>query len=434
MKTSEVQSANEELQSSNEEMEATNEELQSTNEELTTVNEELQIRTNELAETLNDLEKVQNCVGFPIIVVNDQLKIQRFNAPAAGLFSLTQSLIGQHFDNLRLPVGMKSFTERIHEALQKDKVIESAIPSLERHYLLHVAPYETAIHDAHGAIVTLVDDTERRAIEEEISNSREKLLSIMNHSTSIIILKDIAGRNEFVNQQFEKTFKIQAKDILGKTDSEFLSQAVADDFRVKELEVVRRMQAIETEDHIHSGDSDLYFLSIRFPLIGPDNLPYGVCTQSSDITSKVIAESQLRLAARVFDRSSEGIIVTNPQKQVLTVNEAFSKITGYSPEEVIGNPPSFLTSGLQDSVFLDAIWNSVETQGWWQGEILNRRKNGDIYPEWLTVNAIQDHSGKTSNYVAIFSDITIVIEFASIVGDSVFEKFGVLIEPEVNII
>lgn len=406
----EVQSANEELQSSNEEMEATNEELQSTNEELTTVNEELQIRTNELAETLNDLEKVQNSVGFPIIVVSDQLKILRFNSPAAALFSLTQSMIGQHFDSLRLPVGMKSFTEHIQEALRKSKVIESAIPSLERHYLLHAVPYETTTPNVHGVIVTLVDDTERRAIEEEISSSREKLLSIMNHSTSVIILKDIAGRYEFVNQQFEKIFKIQAKDIIGKTDSEFLSQAVADDFRVKELEVIRKLQAIETEDHIHSDSKDLYFLSIRFPLIGLDNLPYGICTQSTDITTRIRAESQLRLAARVFDRSSEGIIVTNPQKQVLTVNEAFSKITGYSPEEAIGNLPSFLTSGLQDNTFLDAIWSSVETQGWWQGEIFNRRKSGDIYPEWLTVNAIQDHSGTTSNYVAIFSDITIVKE------------------------
>lgn len=406
----EVQSANEELQSSNEEMEATNEELQSTNEELTTVNEELQIRTNELAETLNDLENVQNSVGFPIIAVNDQLKIQRFNAPAAALFSIAQSGIGQHFGSLRLPIGMKSFSEKIEDALKQNKVIESAIPSQERHYLLHIAPYETAISEIRGAIVTLVDDTDRRAIEEEISSSREKLLSIMNNSTSIIVLKDIAGRYEFVNQQFENTFNIQAKDILGKTDNEFLSRAVADDFRVKELEVIRKLQPVETEDHIHFNNQDIYMLSIRFPLIGTDSLPYGICTQSSDITTRVKAESQLRLAARVFDRSSEGIIVTDQKKQVLTVNEAFTKITGYSPEEVIGKQPSFLTSSLQDSAFIESLWNNIESQGWWQGEILNRRKSGDIYPEWLTVNAIHDHSGETSNYVAIFSDITIVKE------------------------
>ncbi len=406
----EVQSANEELQSSNEEMEATNEELQSTNEELTTVNEELQIRTNELAETLNDLEIVQNSVGFPIIVVNDQLKILRFNAPAATLFLMTPSSIGHHFGSLRLPAGMKNFSDQIQDAIQMNKAIESAVPSQERHYLLHIAPYETAMNSVPGAIITLVDDTERRAIEEEISNSREKLLSIMNNSTSIIALKDIAGRYEFVNQQFEDTFNIKSENILGKTDSEFLSQSTADDFRIKELEVVRKLQPLETEDHLHFNKQEIYLLSIRFPLIGSDNLPYGVCTQSSDISSRVKAESQLRLAAKVFDRSSEGIVVTDQSRQTLTVNEAFTKITGFSAEEVIGKPPSFMTTGLQDDAFIETIWNSIETKGWWQGEILNRRKNGDIYPEWLTVNAIQDHSGKTSNYVAILSDITIVKE------------------------
>lgn len=406
----EVQSSNEELQTSNEEMEATNEELQSTNEELTTINEELQIRTNELAETLNDLEIVQNSVGFPIIVVNEQLKILRFNAPAATLFLMKQSAIGHHFGKLKLPIGMKDFSDQVQDAIHLNKVIESAISSLEHHYLLHIAPYETAMSNIPGAIITLVDDTERRATEEEISASREKLLSIMNNSTSIIALKDIAGRYEFVNQQFEDTFNIELKNILGKTDREFLSQSIAEDFRIKELEVVRKLQPIETEDHLHFNNQEIYLLSIRFPLIGSDNLPYGVCTQFSDITSRVKAESQLRLAAKVFDRSSEGIVVTNQMKQVLTVNEAFTKITGFSSDEVIGKPPSFMTNGLQDDAFIETIWNNIETQGSWQGEILNRRKNGDTYPEWLTVNAIQNHSGKISNYVAILSDITVIKE------------------------
>lgn len=406
----EVQSANEELQSSNEELEATNEELQSTNEELTTVNEELQIRTNELAEALNELESIQNSVGYPILAVNEHLKILRFNAPAAALFLLNQSSLGQHFANLRLPVGMKSFTQHIENAIQNDEVVEDAIPSVERHYLLHVSPYKSTYGNARGAIVTLVDDTERRASEEAVKNNREKLLAIMNNSTAIITLKDIAGRYEFVNRQFEKIYAIKAQDILGKTDSQFLPEAVADDFRAKELEVIRKLQTIESEDHLKHGDADLFMLSIRFPLIGPDNLPYGVCTQSSDITARVQAESQLRLAARVFDRSSEGIVVTDPKKAILTVNEAFTNITGYSAEEVIGKIPTFLSSGLQDNAFYDVVWSSIHSKGWWQGEILNRRKSGDIYPEWLTINAIMDHSGKTANYVAIFSDITIVKE------------------------
>lgn len=406
----EIQSSNEELQSSNEELEATNEELQSTNEELTTVNEELQIRTNELAETLNDLEKIQNSVGFPIIVVNEQMKILRFNAPASALFSLSPTSLGQHFASLRLPLGMKSFGEQVQEALNNRKTIEAAVPSNERHYLLHIAPYETLQSEVHGAILTLMDDTERRAFEDEMLKSREKLLSIMNNSTAMITLKDIVGRYEFVNHQFEKVFAIEAKDILGKTDAQFLSTTIADDCRIKELEVIRKLQTIESEDHIQHDNVDVYMLSIRFPLIGADNLPYGICTQSTDITARVQAESQLRLAARVFDRSSEAILITDHERRILTVNDAFTTITGYSAEEVIGKNPSIISSGLQDNAFYEAMWSSINALGLWQGEIINRRKSGEVYPEWLTINAIHDHTGKTCNYVSIFSDITVVKE------------------------
>jgi two-component system, chemotaxis family, CheB/CheR fusion protein len=406
----EVQSSNEELQSSNEELEATNEELQSTNEELMTVNEELQIRSNELAETLNDLEKVQNCVGFSIIAVNEQLKILRYNEPAKELFALSKASIGQTITNIRLPVGMGNFSAYVRDALDNNKVVDAALPSVENHYLLHVSPYETTQSGVHGAIITLVNDTERRAIELETKNSQEKLLSIMNNSTSVITLKDIAGRYEFVNNQFEKIFGICSLDIIGKTDNQFMSETLAADFRTKELEVLKKLQTIESEDHIQIGDVDLYMLSIRFPLMGNDNLPYGVCTQSSDITARVQAESQLRLAARVFDRSSEAIIVTDPMKNILTINEAFTKITGYQVEDVMGKNPPFLTSGLQDNTFLEAIWTNIHSNSYWQGEILKRRKNGEIYPVWMTINAIQDSKGKTANYVFIFSDITIVKE------------------------
>jgi two-component system CheB/CheR fusion protein len=404
----EVQAANEELQSSNEELESANEELQSTNEELTTVNEELQIRTTELAETLNDLERVQNCVGFPIIAVSENLKILRFNAPAASLFSMSRSSIGLYLTALRLPVGMGEFSEHVQKSLIHNKVVEVALPTVERHYLLHIAPYNGLQGEIRGAIITLVDDTEHRANEREIHESREKLLSIMNNSTAIITLKDIAGRYEFVNHQFENVFNINAVDILGKTDSFFLSERISDNFRVKELEVIRTSQASESEDHIQYGDIDLYLLSTRFPLLGEDKLPYGICTQMSDITSRVKAESQLRLAARVFDRSSEGIMVTDAQQNILTVNDAFTTITGYEANEVIGKKPNLLNSKYQSPQFYEEMWESINTRGWWQGEIWNRRKKGDIYPEWLTINTIHDNQGKVVNYVGIFSDITIV--------------------------
>lgn len=404
----EVQAANEELQSTNEELESANEELQSTNEELTTVNEELQVRTGELAEALNDLEKIQNSVGFPILVCNEKLELSRFNSPAVMIFLLTEKSLGQTLPSLRLPFGMKDFSPQVRRAIDSNQAVEEAVFSNERHYLLHIAPYETTRPGARGAVISLMDHTERLAAERAIRESQERLLAIMDNSTSMISLKDLAGRYEFINRQFEKTFTLKSAEVIGKTDAQIFSGRNADQFRSKELEVVRRQEAIESEEVLQRADGNRYLLSIRFPLFSADNVIQGVCTQSSDMTDRRHAEEQLRLAARVFDRAGEGIVVTDPQQKIVTVNEAFTQVTGYTAEEVVGKTPAVLASGRHDDNFYREMWEVLAEKGWWQGEIWNRRKSGDIFPEWLTINTVHDSDGALTNYVGIFSDITLV--------------------------
>ncbi|WP_459718771.1 EAL domain-containing protein [Sideroxyarcus sp. TK5] len=407
----EVVAANEELQSSNEELEAANEELQSTNEELTTVNEELQVRSTELADLFNDLENIQNSVGFPIMVCNAQLELTRFNSPAAALFSLSTVSIRQPLTSMRLPVGMKEFSSAVHGAISSNRPSETHIYSNERHYLLHVSPYETRTCGARGAIVVLLDHTERLVAERDVRKNRETLLAIMNNSTSIIALKDLAGRYEFVNREFEKFFGLDSADVLGKTDAQVLPRKIADDFRGKELDVVRLRTALEFEDHLaFSSGQERFLHSIRFPLLTEDGVVYSICTQSADVTEQKRAEDQLRLAARVFDRSGEGIVVTDAHQNILTVNSAFTQVTGYEAEEAIGQTPKMLSSGKQDASFYKSMWDHLGTHGWWQGEVWNKRKSGEIYPEWLTINAVHDPEGNIINYVGIFSDISVVKE------------------------
>lgn len=407
----EVVAANEELQSSNEELEAANEELQSTNEELTTVNEELQVRSGELGDLFNDLENIQNSVGFPIMVCNAHLELARFNSPAAALFSLSSASIKQPLTGMRLPVGMKAFSNVVHEAIVNNRASETYIFSTERHYLLHVSPYETKLPGNRGAIIVLLDHTERLVAERDVRKNREILLAIMNNSTSIIALKDLAGRYEFVNREFEKFFGLESADVLGKTDAQVLPRKIADDFRAKELDVVRLRTSVEFEDHLaFTNGQERYLHSIRFPLLTEDGVVYSICTQSADVTEHKRAEDQLRLAARVFDRSGEGIVVTDAHQRILTVNSAFTQVTGYEAEEAIGQTPKMLASGKQDASFYKSMWAHLETHGWWQGEVWNKRKSGDIYPEWLTINAVHDPDGNIINYVGIFSDISVVKE------------------------
>lgn len=114
----------------------------------------------------------------------------------------------------------------------------------------------------------------------------------------------------------------------------------------------------------------------------------------------------IRLAAAVFDSSSEGIIITARDGRILQVNPAFTRVTGYPREDVIGCNPRIFASGRHDVEFYRRLWHEVLTAGQWQGEIWNRRKNGEEYPEWLSICSIRAPSGEVDYFVATFSDIT----------------------------
>ncbi|MFZ2493690.1 MAG: EAL domain-containing protein [Thermoanaerobaculia bacterium] len=122
------------------------------------------------------------------------------------------------------------------------------------------------------------------------------------------------------------------------------------------------------------------------------------------------AQVVLRQAAAAFEHTSEGVVITDATETILTVNRAFSKVTGYEAEEVIGKTPRMLQSGRHDRAFYNAMWIAIREDGHWQGEIWNRRKDGSIYPELLNVTAVRDEAGEITNYVAVFSDITMMKE------------------------
>lgn len=113
-----------------------------------------------------------------------------------------------------------------------------------------------------------------------------------------------------------------------------------------------------------------------------------------------------RLATKVFESTLEGIIVTNAQHVIESVNPAFTQITGYTASEVIGKTPAILASGRHEAPFYRKMWEELSTNGHWQGEIWNRRRSGEIYPEWLTINPVRNETGQIVNYVGVFSDIT----------------------------
>jgi diguanylate cyclase (GGDEF)-like protein/PAS domain S-box-containing protein len=129
-----------------------------------------------------------------------------------------------------------------------------------------------------------------------------------------------------------------------------------------------------------------------------------------DITARKRTETRLQLAASVFSHAREGILITDAEGRIVEVNRAFTRITGYSHDEAIGQNPRMLKSGRQPPDFYDDMWKSLAEKGHWSGEIWNRRKNGEVYAEMLTITTIRNKHGNPKNFVALFSDITSIKE------------------------
>ena len=114
----------------------------------------------------------------------------------------------------------------------------------------------------------------------------------------------------------------------------------------------------------------------------------------------------LELSAQVFNNATEGIVITSPDNRILAVNPAFTDITGYSAEEALGKNPSFMASGSHDARFYQVMWERLQKTGQWQGEVWNRRKDGALFPEWLSLNVVKEQ-GRVKNYIATLSDISL---------------------------
>jgi diguanylate cyclase (GGDEF)-like protein/PAS domain S-box-containing protein len=129
-----------------------------------------------------------------------------------------------------------------------------------------------------------------------------------------------------------------------------------------------------------------------------------------DITERKQMEERLRQSATVFENTTEGVMITDVERRIVAVNRAFTEITGYGQEELTGQRSAVLDSGRHDAQFYEEMWRTIREAGRWQGEIWSRRKNGDIYPEWLNISEVRNGSGRVTHYVAVFSDISAMKE------------------------
>jgi two-component system CheB/CheR fusion protein len=406
----EIDHSHAEMESLNEELQAANEELQATNEELLSVNEESQNKSAELAAINSDFESLYNTVDFPVLLLDTELLLKRANSAAIRSYDLSYdlslSVAGKAVSRLNLPSQLRHIEQRLCTVIASARKETFAAEFDGRSYQVLVSPVLNHTATVQGVVLVVIDNTDLTLAQQRTRESQQRLLSIMNHSMALISVKDAAGCYEFVNHRFEATFARKAADVIGKTDQQLFDSNTAQLLRSADLEVMWKKAAVESTDGIVQAGGTLWLQSIRFPIFDADGTLRSICTQANDVTHRHRADQQLRLAAKVFERAGEAIVVTDAHGTMLSVNQAFTQVTGYSADEVIGSNPRILSSGQHADGFYQAMWRSLNEQGGWQGEIINRRKNGELYPQWLTISAVKNDDGQLVNYVAMFSDIS----------------------------
>jgi diguanylate cyclase (GGDEF)-like protein/PAS domain S-box-containing protein len=253
------------------------------------------------------------------------------------------------------------------------------------------------------------DITERKSIQEKVNTLNRYFVIFLENTSDFIYYKDENSRFIFCSQTLaELTGHASWRDMIGKHDLEVFPEETARIYYEEELPIFRDGVSIinRIDPYIDPKGGKGWVSTCKWPQIDADGKVRGIFGVSRDITATRDAEQQLRIAATVFN-AQEGMTVTDEQGTILRVNHAFTKITGYSAEEVVGQNPRILKSGRQGAEFYAAMWQQIVSKGLWEGEIWNRRKNGEIYPEYLTITAVKDTEGKVTNYVATFNDITL---------------------------
>lgn len=249
------------------------------------------------------------------------------------------------------------------------------------------------------------DITDRRRAEYSLKMESEKNLALLRNASDGIHIINRTGNIIESSESFCSMLGYRREEMIGmhilQWDAKFTDEEMSE--MLKQLYAKQERFQFETCHRRKDGTTlDVEISSVSLELGGQPVL----FNSSRDITQRKQTEHNLRIAATAFE-SQEGILITDTNNEILRVNQAVTAITGYAAAELIGKNPKVLGSGRQDAKFYATMWDSINRTGIWEGEIWNRRKSGEIYPEHISITVVKDINGIVTNYVASFIDITL---------------------------
>jgi len=392
------------------------------------------------------LHSLIQTVGSVILYLSPGHKILEFNREAERLYGKSrEEVLGEDYFELFLP-------EDIHEKVAVDiKKVLGGEPT--QNFENTVVAYDGSLRILLWNVVRMLDEnekpigiiccgqdiTDRKQAEEGLQRAKNEVeLRVEEKTASLLqakvaLEKEIAERKRSekalqltqfsVDRASDPTFFLKSNGnlsyvneaacwALGHSKDELLSMNVTDispdmtpEIWTQSWDELRQRGSLTLESRHQRKDGSIFPVEISRNYIVFNGNEYN-CAFARNITDRKRAEVSEYLAATVFNSAADAIMVTDADEKIISVNPAFIKITGYLEEEVIGQTPRMFKSGKHDRAFYREMWNILSAIGQWQGEIWDRRKNGEVYPKWLSIIAVKDEKGKTIHYTGLFSDIT----------------------------
>lgn len=251
-----------------------------------------------------------------------------------------------------------------------------------------------------------------RQLEEALRTQNEQLHQILNVSPAVVYALRLAPDDytryqvQFISEQIQAMTGFSAEHCrttpgwwesqIHPEDAPLFQAGLSNLFSQGSLQVEYRFH--------HANGRDVWICDRMVLLRDAQGRPRDIVGAWLDQSAHRQVQAHSRLIEQVFESSQQAILITDARGRFLSVNRAFTQITGYTEDEVVGHTPAILKSGRQDQVFYQAMWRQIQEEGRWEGEIWNKRKNGELYPEWLTVSAIHDEQGHVRQYLGIFTE------------------------------
>jgi PAS domain S-box-containing protein len=410
----EAMSSMEELQSTNEELETAKEELQSSNEELATLNDQLQIRNADLTHLSDDLSNVISGVDIPIVILDSDLRIRRFNSPAQRLLGLLSGDIGRPIGNLHISVKVPDLKELISSVIAKGEEVTSEVQGEDDHwYSLRIRPFRTAEQRIEGTLIAFVDIHELKQKQHALQREQNFASAILDAAKDLLVMTlDREGRIVQFNRVCQQLSGYSPEEVRGRRPWEFMVPPYEAMEYKKTFEQVLDGTSNQTESHWIAKNGRRLLIGWFFRPATMSGSVESIIATGTDHTERAearqrVQESEATVRA-LLETAAQAILAIDGQGRIVLANAAGEKMFGYNRDELMGQAiEKLIPERLRDR-------HTMHRGSWFLGpsnrqmgaglELAGLRKDGTEFPVDVSVSYIQSGDGILG--VAFVSDVS----------------------------